>query len=106
MNRGAFKLLLAACLAGGSAAALAQASVADEIARYRAMLQDGNPAELTAMRGEQLWKTQRGPKQVSLRAEEGYPDCCRDVILARCCCSCRDVQQLNLRSGWARGELL
>lgn len=66
MNRGAFKLLLAACLAGGSAAALAQASVADEIARYRAMLQDGNPAELTAMRGEQLWKTQRGPKQVSL----------------------------------------
>jgi sulfur-oxidizing protein SoxA len=45
---------------------LAQASVADEIARYRAMLQDGNPAELTAMRGEQLWKTQRGPKQVSL----------------------------------------
>ncbi len=30
------------------------------------MLQDGNPAELTVMRGEELWKTARGPKNASL----------------------------------------
>src|ERR1700740_1046503 len=45
--------------------ALAQASTADEIARYRAALQDGNPAELWEIRGADLWKQKRGPKQVS-----------------------------------------
>ncbi len=56
--------LLAAMAAGG--AAHAQASAADEIARYRQMLQDGNPAELVVMRGEGLWKAKGGPKQASL----------------------------------------
>ena len=46
--------------------ALAQGSTADEIAKYRAALQDGNPAELWESRGEDLWRTPRGPKQVSL----------------------------------------
>jgi sulfur-oxidizing protein SoxA len=45
--------------------ALAQSTV-DEIAKYRAALQDGNPAELWEARGEALWKQKRGPKQVSL----------------------------------------
>src|SRR5206468_7247873 len=45
---------------------LAQGSTADEIAKYRAALQDGNPAELWEGRGEALWKQQRGPKNVSL----------------------------------------
>jgi len=49
-----------------SASALAQGSAAEGIARYREMLQDGNPAELTVARGEELWKTKRGPKNVSL----------------------------------------
>jgi sulfur-oxidizing protein SoxA len=49
-----------------SAGAIAQGSAADEIARYRAMLADGNPAELVVARGEELWKTKRGPKNVSL----------------------------------------
>jgi L-cysteine S-thiosulfotransferase len=49
-----------------SAGAGAQGSAQDEIARYRAMLQDGNPAELVAGRGEELFKTKRGPKNVSL----------------------------------------
>ncbi len=46
--------------------ALAQKSAADGIAEYRAMLQDGNPAELFEAKGEDLWKQKRGPKQASL----------------------------------------
>lgn len=37
-----------------------------EIAKYRAALQDGNPAELWEMKGEALWKTKRGSKNASL----------------------------------------
>ena len=46
--------------------ASAQSSAADEIAKYRAALQDGNPAELWEARGEDLWKQKRGPNRVSL----------------------------------------
>jgi sulfur-oxidizing protein SoxA len=49
-----------------AAAALGQGSTVDEIAKYRAALQDGNPAELWEARGEALWKQARGPKNVSL----------------------------------------
>lgn len=66
--RNALPLLLAAAsawLVSGSTA-LAQTSTVDEIAKYRAALQDGNPAELWEARGEDLWKQKRGPKQVSL----------------------------------------
>ncbi|MBY0572226.1 MAG: sulfur oxidation c-type cytochrome SoxA [Undibacterium sp.] len=45
--------------------AMAQ-SAADEIAKYRAMLADGNPAELVEAQGEALWTSKRGPKNVSL----------------------------------------
>jgi L-cysteine S-thiosulfotransferase len=58
-----------AALAVAAASPLAQAqqgSAADEIAKYRAALQDGNPAELWEARGEDLWKKPRGPSQVSL----------------------------------------
>src|SRR5437762_1861278 len=41
-------------------------STADEIAKYRAMLADDNPAELWEARGEALWKEKRGPKKASL----------------------------------------
>ncbi len=47
-------------------AALAQDSTTAEIAKYRAALQDGNPAELWEVRGEDLWRQKRGPKQASL----------------------------------------
>ena len=47
-------------------AAFAQGSAVDEIAKYRAALQDGNPAELWEARGEALWSAPRGPKNVSL----------------------------------------
>jgi sulfur-oxidizing protein SoxA len=59
LRRVAALLLLAAPMA------LAQTAV-DEIAKYRAALQEGNPAELWEARGEDLWKQKRGPKQVSL----------------------------------------
>jgi sulfur-oxidizing protein SoxA len=37
-----------------------------DLAQYRAMLDDGNPADLIEMKGESLWKTKRGPKNASL----------------------------------------
>ena len=40
--------------------------VADEIQKYRQMLQEGNPAELMELRGEELWATPRGTKNASL----------------------------------------
>lgn len=57
---------LAALAALTGTPALAQDKSMDEIAKYREMLADGNPAELIEMRGEELWKTPRGPKNVSL----------------------------------------
>lgn len=55
----------------GVSPALAQAPAAgltavEEIAKYRQMLADGNPAELWEARGEGLWKQKQGPKQVTL----------------------------------------
>jgi L-cysteine S-thiosulfotransferase len=52
-----------ALVCGGASA---QNNTIDEINRYRQMLQDGNPAELLVARGEDLWKTARGPKNTSL----------------------------------------
>jgi sulfur-oxidizing protein SoxA len=49
-----------------SPAVLAQGGAVDEIAKYRAALQDGNPAELWEARGAELWKKPRGPKNASL----------------------------------------
>jgi sulfur-oxidizing protein SoxA len=67
MNRQTLAACLAGCaLAAFAAGAQAQGSAADEIAKYRQMLQDGNPAELVTMRGEDLWKEKRGPKKASL----------------------------------------
>ena len=37
------------------------------IAEYRKMLEDGNPAELFEAKGEDLWKTARGPAQATLQ---------------------------------------
>lgn len=63
--------IIAGLLAIGSMTALmgtatAQTSAEDEIAKYRELLQDGNPADLWEARGEALWKEKRGPKKVSL----------------------------------------
>jgi len=61
------KILIAAVLASMAAGTVwAQKSTAEGIAEYRAMLADGNPAELFEARGENLWKQKRGPKNESL----------------------------------------
>ena len=56
--------LMASLVTGG--AAMAQKTTADGIAEYRAMIADGNPADLFEAKGEELWKTKRGPKSASL----------------------------------------
>lgn len=62
-------LWIAATAIGATAlVASAQTDTQAEIERYREMLQDGNPAELTVMRGEALWKTRRGPMNATLEA--------------------------------------
>lgn len=45
-----------------------QKSAKEAIEDYRASLQDGNPADLNAAKGEALWTTKRGPKNASLEA--------------------------------------
>jgi L-cysteine S-thiosulfotransferase len=57
-------VVLLGCLAGTSV--LAQKSATQSIEEYRAMLQDGNPADLFEAKGEALWKQKRGPKNASL----------------------------------------
>lgn len=57
---------LAAVAVIAAAPAMAEGSATDEIAKYRQLLADGNPAELWEMRGEELWKAKAGPKKVSL----------------------------------------
>jgi L-cysteine S-thiosulfotransferase len=45
-----------------------QNSAVEDINKYRAQLADGNPAELWEARGEDIWRSKRGPKQASLQA--------------------------------------
>jgi len=60
------------CVAMTPAAVLAQSDEVDhakadaEFAKFRAEMEDSNPAELNEMKGEELWKAKRGPKNVSL----------------------------------------
>jgi L-cysteine S-thiosulfotransferase len=63
------KALLIALLVTATGSAWAQSkSTADGIAEYRALLADGNPADLFEAKGEALWKQKRGPKNASLEA--------------------------------------
>lgn len=60
-------VLLATALSAGAGYASAQGNAAlDGIAKYREMLQDGNPADLFEMKGEELWKQKRGPKNATM----------------------------------------
>ncbi len=62
-------VLLAALLSASTAQAqTAPTTAADGIAQYRALLADGNPADLWEARGEALWKQPRGPKNATLEA--------------------------------------
>ncbi len=68
IRRGSVALFAALTMAVATVpfTAHAQSNTQAELEKYRQMLGDGNPAELLVMRGEGLWKTKRGPKQVSL----------------------------------------
>jgi len=65
-------LLVPALLASGLSSVPAHADESqdartrDEINKYREMLQEGNPGELSEARGEALWKTPAGPKHATL----------------------------------------
>ena len=59
-------LIAVAAVALSTGVLAQQKSAADAIAEYRAMLADGNPAELFEAKGEDLWKQKRGPKNASL----------------------------------------
>jgi sulfur-oxidizing protein SoxA len=63
------KRLILATLVGASASGVwAQKNAAVQaIEEYRAMLQDGNPADLFEAKGEGLWAQKRGPKNASLQ---------------------------------------
>ena len=63
-----FSLIVTALALAISVSATAQQkSAADGIAEYRKMLEDGNPADLFEAKGEDLWKTPRGPKNATLQ---------------------------------------
>ena len=91
-------------LAFVACAALAQGSAVDEIAKYRAALQDGNPAELWEARGEGLWKEARGPKKMSLeRCDLGLgPGVVKGAYaqLPRYFADADRVQDLEARIAW------
>ena len=59
-------IALAAFLTASFSGAYAQKTSVQSIEEYRAMLQDGNPADLFEAKGESLWKQKRGPKNASL----------------------------------------
>jgi sulfur-oxidizing protein SoxA len=61
------RIIIAVLLAAAGTATAQQKSAADGIAEYRAMLADGNPAELFEAKGEELWKQPRGPKHATLQ---------------------------------------
>jgi L-cysteine S-thiosulfotransferase len=68
LNRAQTAILIIAITAFASAAQAQPKSAQDAINDYRASLQDGNPADLNAARGEGLWKTKRGPNNLSLES--------------------------------------
>ena len=68
LNRALAAIALIAVCAAPSVVFAQVKSSTDAIADYRASLQDGNPADLNAARGEGIWLKAAGPKNVSLKA--------------------------------------
>src|SRR5262245_51176735 len=66
MQRWVCRLMAGAGLGLAAAAGGQDNKAMDEILKYRQMLQEGNPAELLELRGEELWKTPRGPRNATL----------------------------------------
>jgi sulfur-oxidizing protein SoxA len=59
------KIVVASGILIGATTVFAQ-STADEIAKYRQMIADGNPSELYEDAGAELWKKPAGPKNATL----------------------------------------
>jgi len=57
---------LALAGAGWAQTEIDHAKADAEFAKFRAEMEDSNPAELFEMKGEELWKAKRGPHNVSL----------------------------------------
>lgn len=57
-------IVLAAAIS--PAAAQTDPKTAEEFDRFRAIMEEANPAELFMVKGEELWKKKRGPKNASL----------------------------------------
>jgi len=62
------RYVLAGLIAGliGATPIVYAQSASDQLAEYRRMLADGNPAELYEAEGEELWSKPAGPKKASL----------------------------------------
>ncbi len=57
---------LGAALAATHAAAQDTDTTTAEFEKFRAVMEEANPAELFELKGEELWRTKRGPKNASL----------------------------------------
>lgn len=68
MKDRSFCTFVAVLIAGSCVNSFAEQAASSSIAQYRAMLEDGNPADLVESMGETLWKTKRGPKNASLES--------------------------------------
>ncbi|MFN0041451.1 MAG: sulfur oxidation c-type cytochrome SoxA [Burkholderiales bacterium] len=66
IRKGVHLLALSAGLGMAASAPGEDSAASREIAKYRDMLKDGNPAELLEMQGETLWKKPRGAKNATL----------------------------------------
>jgi len=67
--RHALMLWMSVALAAGFSvpvAAQTDPKTAEEFDRFRAIMEEANPAELFEAIGEELWKKKRGPKNASL----------------------------------------
>jgi len=58
--------LLVCAVAALAVPAYAQTDAASQLEQYREMVAEDNPADLQVARGEELWKTRRGPLNASL----------------------------------------
>ena len=106
-------------------AALAEDKAMQEIQKYRAMLQEANPAELLELRGEELWTTPGGPKNVTLeqcdlglgpgKLEGAYAQLPRyfadtrkvqdvESRLVTCMITLQGVSRADATAGWYRRE--
>ncbi|MDH3286671.1 MAG: sulfur oxidation c-type cytochrome SoxA [Betaproteobacteria bacterium] len=59
-------VVLAAGFPISQAVAQTDPRTAEEFDRFRAIMEEANPAELFEVKGEELWKKKRGPKNASL----------------------------------------